>query len=349
MGEIKISNLTKKYDKSTSIIENLNLLIPDGSFTVILGPSGCGKSTLLRMISGLEEVSDGKIFINEMDITEKEPKDRNVAMVFQDYALYPHMTAYQNIEYGLKIKKVPKDKRKEMVNRALQMVELQDQSKKLPMQMSGGQRQRVALARAIVKKPEVFLMDEPLSNLDAKLRITMRETISGLHKQLNTTFVFVTHDQVEAMSMGDHIVILNKGKVMQQGSPKEIYTDPKNTYVASFIGSPATNILEWEHGFIGIRPENVSFEKIENESIEMETNVRSIEQLGGNSIYILESEYGEIKVNSNLLWQNDTKKTVHFPLDKIMYFDRNGNRIYETTGLEEKLKVYFKNKIQILI
>ena len=243
MGEIQIKDISKAFDQ-TQVLNNIDLDIPDGSFTIILGPSGCGKSTLLRILSGLETSDGGEIWISGKDVTHAEPKDRQVAMVFQNYALYPHMTAFKNVEYSLKIKKVPKEERRKKVMEALHTVELEDQYKKLPGQMSGGQRQRVALARAIVKNPEVFLMDEPLSNLDAKLRNQMRHSILNLHKKLGTTFVYVTHDQTEAMTMGDNIILLNEGNIVQQGTPKEMYTNPNHVFVAGFIGNPPANILK---------------------------------------------------------------------------------------------------------
>lgn len=239
------------------VLKDIHVKIEDGSFTILLGPSGCGKSTLLRILAGLEEETSGQIFINERDITDNEPKDRDIAMVFQNYALYPHMTVYKNIEYGLKIKKMPREERKNVIDDVLRMVELTDHAKKLPSQLSGGQRQRVALARAIVKRPQAFLMDEPLSNLDAKLRSHMRQELIELHQKLQTTFIYVTHDQIEAMSMGSNIIIMNQGQIMQKGTPKEIYTNPANLFVAQFIGSPPVNIMTFDDFHLGIRPENI--------------------------------------------------------------------------------------------
>ena len=256
MGKIQFHNVLKKYDNQVAI-DHMTLTIPEQSFTVILGPSGCGKSTLLRLISGLEDVDAGDIFIDDRNVTNHKPKDRKIAMVFQNYALYPHMSAYKNVEFGLKIQGMPKEERKEVVSNALKLVELKDQANKLPAQMSGGQRQRVALARAMVKSPSAYLLDEPLSNLDARLRNQMRQILSGLHTQLKKTFIYVTHDQVEAMSMGDHIIILNKGKIMQKGTPKEIYMNPTNLFVAKFIGSPPANVFKFNNNFVAIRPEHI--------------------------------------------------------------------------------------------
>ena len=237
MGKIAIEHLVKNFNK-TKVLKDISLEIEDGSFTILLGPSGCGKSTLLRIIAGLETPTSGRLFIDDKDVTDSEPKDREIAMVFQNYALYPHMSVFKNVEYGLKIKKIPKEKRRKMVDDVLKMVDLSDQAEKLPAQMSGGQRQRVALARAIVKDPRVFLMDEPLSNLDAKLRTQMRFELIEMYKKVKNTFLYVTHDQVEAMSMGTYIVVMNQGEIMQKGTPKEIYTNPANLFVAQFIGAP---------------------------------------------------------------------------------------------------------------
>ena len=231
MGKIAIEHLVKNFNK-TKVLKDISLEIEDGSFTILLGPSGCGKSTLLRIIAGLETPTSGRLFIDDKDVTDSEPKDREIAMVFQNYALYPHMSVFKNVEYGLKIKKIPKEKRRKMVDDVLKMVDLSDQAEKLPAQMSGGQRQRVALARAIVKDPRVFLMDEPLSNLDAKLRTQMRFELIEMYKKVKNTFLYVTHDQVEAMSMGTYIVVMNQGEIMQKGTPKEIYTNPANLFVA---------------------------------------------------------------------------------------------------------------------
>ena len=243
MGKIAIEHLVKNFNK-TKVLKDISLEIEDGSFTILLGPSGCGKSTLLRIIAGLETPTSGRLFIDDKDVTDSEPKDREIAMVFQNYALYPHMSVFKNVEYGLKIKKIPKEKRRKMVDDVLKMVDLSDQAEKLPAQMSGGQRQRVALARAIVKDPRVFLMDEPLSNLDAKLRTQMRFELIEMYKKVKNTFLYVTHDQVEAMSMGTYIVVMNQGEIMQKGTPKEIYTNPANLFVAQFIGAPPANIIE---------------------------------------------------------------------------------------------------------
>ena len=234
MGAIQLKNVTKKFGDQM-VIDDLNLSIEDGSFTVLVGPSGCGKSTTLRMITGLDEPTSGDIYIDGKKINDLTPGKRDIAMVFQNYALYPTMTVRENIEFGLENKKVPKEERKKRVQEICEVVGLTQYLDRKPATLSGGQRQRVALARAMVKQPKVFLMDEPLSNLDAKLRGQMRVELIGLHKKLGTTFVYVTHDQVEAMSMADDIVLMKDGYIVQQSSPRELYNNPNCVYAAQFI------------------------------------------------------------------------------------------------------------------
>ncbi len=243
MGAIQLKNVTKKFGDQM-VIDDLNLSIEDGSFTVLVGPSGCGKSTTLRMITGLDEPTSGDIYIDGKKINDLTPGKRDIAMVFQNYALYPTMTVRENIEFGLENKKVPKEERKKRVQEICEVVGLTQYLDRKPATLSGGQRQRVALARAMVKQPKVFLMDEPLSNLDAKLRGQMRVELIGLHKKLGTTFVYVTHDQVEAMSMADDIVLMKDGYIVQQSSPRELYNNPNCVYAAQFIGTPQMNIVK---------------------------------------------------------------------------------------------------------
>ncbi|MDA9060643.1 sn-glycerol-3-phosphate ABC transporter ATP-binding protein UgpC [Candidatus Thioglobus sp.] len=243
MASLKISKATKKYDK-LQVIHGIDLEIEDGEFCVFVGPSGCGKSTLLRMISGLEEVTTGEIHIGEKDVTTMHPADRGIAMVFQSYALYPHMTVRENMGFGLKMTKVPTDEIDKKVNDAASILHLEDYMDRKPKTLSGGQRQRVAIGRSIVRGPEVFLFDEPLSNLDAELRVEMRVEISRLHRELGTTIIYVTHDQVEAMTLADKIVVLKEGLIQQVGKPLELYEDPQNIFVAGFIGSPTINFLK---------------------------------------------------------------------------------------------------------
>ena len=243
MASLKISKATKKYDK-VQVIHGIDLEIEDGEFCVFVGPSGCGKSTLLRMISGLEEVTTGQIHIGDKDVTSMHPADRGIAMVFQSYALYPHMTVRENMGFGLKMTKVPSDEINKKVNDAASILHLEDYMDRKPKTLSGGQRQRVAIGRSIVRGPEVFLFDEPLSNLDAELRVEMRVEISRLHRELGTTIIYVTHDQVEAMTLADKIVVLKEGLIQQVGRPLELYEDPQNIFVAGFIGSPTINFLK---------------------------------------------------------------------------------------------------------
>ena len=246
MTGIELRGVEKAYGGNQPVIENLDLQIEEGSFTVLLGPSGCGKSTILRMIAGLEKETAGEIFINGEDMRGTSPGARGIAMVFQNYALYPTMTVKENIEFGLKNIKVPKAEREARVDEVVRMVGLTEYINRKPQYLSGGQRQRVALARAIVKKPRVFLMDEPLSNLDAKLRAQIRTDLIELHRNLGATFVYVTHDQVEARSMGTDIVLLEGGKIRQQGTPQSIYSAPRNLFTAQFIGAPPMNVIKAE-------------------------------------------------------------------------------------------------------
>ncbi len=245
MASITLDKVTKSWGSFIGVQE-FNLQIADTEFLVLLGPSGCGKTTTMRMIAGLEEITSGTISIGEKVVNDLEPKDRDIAMVFQSYGLYPTMSVYENIRFPLKVRRVPKAEHHERVMRAAAMVELTEFLDRKPAALSGGQRQRVALARAIVRKPRVFLMDEPLSNLDAKLRVSTRAQIKNLHHELKTTTIYVTHDQIEAMTLADRVVVMNKGVVQQVGSPTEIYDRPANTFVAGFIGSPAMNLVEGE-------------------------------------------------------------------------------------------------------
>ena len=244
MSSVSLNEINKIYDNGVHAIVDLSIEISDGEFLVLVGPSGCGKSTALRMIAGLESVTSGSLSIGERVVNDVEPKDRDIAMVFQNYALYPHMTVAENIEFALKLAKVPKTERKQRVARAAEILELTEYLERKPGQLSGGQRQRVAMGRAIVREPAVFLMDEPLSNLDAKLRVQMRSEIATLQRSLNVTTVYVTHDQVEAMTMGDRVAVMKYGVLQQVDTPDNLYNSPANAFVASFIGSPAMNLFE---------------------------------------------------------------------------------------------------------
>lgn len=259
MATLSFRTLHKQYDQ-TVVLRGVELEVADGEYIVLVGPSGCGKSTLLRCIAGLETISGGDLFIGERRVNDLQPRDRDVAMVFQSYALYPHMTIRQNIAFPLKIRKRPQAEIDEAVTRAAKTLELEALLERTPGQLSGGQRQRVAMGRAIVRRPSVFLFDEPLSNLDASLRAHMRVELKRLHRQLKTTTVHVTHDQVEALTLADRIVVLNKGVVQQVGTPRELFDTPANTFVAQFIGSPSMNLAERSDHTLGVRPTDIQLD-----------------------------------------------------------------------------------------
>ncbi len=244
MASVTLKNIYKKYPGNVVAVTDFNIQIKDKEFIILVGPSGCGKSTTLRMIAGLEEISDGELYIGERLVNDIAPKDRDIAMVFQNYALYPHMTVFENMAFGLKLRKVPKDQIAKKVEEAARILDIAHLLDRKPKALSGGQRQRVALGRAIVREPQVFLLDEPLSNLDAKLRAQMRTEISKLHKKLGTTFIYVTHDQTEAMTMGDRIVVMKDGFIQQIDTPTNLYNNPVNQFVAGFIGSPQMNFID---------------------------------------------------------------------------------------------------------
>ena len=243
MAQVSLNNVYKRYDNKVTAVNDLNLEIHDKEFMVLVGPSGCGKTTALRMIAGLEEISDGQIAIGDRVVNDVSPKDRDIAMVFQNYALYPHMSVYENMAFGLKLRKVPKPEIERRVNEAAKLLSIESYLQRKPKALSGGQRQRVALGRAIVREPQVFLMDEPLSNLDAKLRVQTRAELIKLHRRLGITTIYVTHDQVEAMTMGDRIAVMKDGVLQQCASPLEIYQRPANIFVAGFIGTPSMNFI----------------------------------------------------------------------------------------------------------
>lgn len=338
MARVVLEQVTKSF-QNQSVVKGLDLVIPDGSFTVLVGPSGCGKSTTLRMIAGLETVSGGQIQIGEQTVNQLPPGKRDVAMVFQNYALYPTMNVYDNIAYGLRNRGTPKKECQVLVEEIAEIVGLTAYLKRKPAQLSGGQRQRVALARAMVKKPKVFLMDEPLSNLDAKLRNQMRVELTSLHKQLGTTFIYVTHDQVEAMTMGDQIVVMNDGHIMQVAAPMELYQEPENLFVAQFIGSPAMNIVPAEGGseyLWGFRPEkaillpaSVSAFPGEDKWI-ARGQVVSREILGSDMLIHVETEKDRIivKADSEIAMQVGSHVMVTVPWEHMYVFERvSGNRV----------------------
>ncbi|MDO9434769.1 sn-glycerol-3-phosphate ABC transporter ATP-binding protein UgpC [Hydrogenophaga sp.] len=265
MASLSLRNIVKRYGfgpKANQVIHGVSAEVKDGEFVVIVGPSGCGKSTLLRMVAGLEEISEGEMRIGDRVVNNLEPAQRDIAMVFQNYALYPHMTNFDNMAYGLKIAKVPKEEIRARVDKAAKILELGHLLERKPRELSGGQRQRVAMGRAIVRQPKVFLFDEPLSNLDAKLRAQTRIEIQKLHRELGITSLFVTHDQVEAMTLAERMIVMNAGRMEQFGTPEEVYSTPATTFVASFIGSPPMNLLKHAPGgrpgsILGIRPEHL--------------------------------------------------------------------------------------------
>ena len=261
MAKVVLENISKSFGEK-EILHDINLEIKDGEFVVLVGASGCGKSTLLRMVAGLETQTNGNIYIGDDLVNKTHAKDRNIAMVFQSYALYPHLSVYENIALGLKVRKMAKVEIQRRVKRAAEILKLEEYLKRKPKELSGGQRQRVALARAIVREPKVFLMDEPLSNLDAKLRSEMRAEIKKLHQKLKTTFIYVTHDQTEALTMGDRIVVLNNGEIQQIDTPENIYNNPQNTFVATFMGTNPMNLIEAEVNDHAIIMANMAIGKI---------------------------------------------------------------------------------------
>jgi ABC-type sugar transport system ATPase subunit len=292
MARVVLKNITKSFG-SVEVLKGINLEIEDGSFCVFVGPSGCGKSTLLRIISGLEEESSGTLEIDGKDVSSVEPSERGIAMVFQNYALYPHLTVRENIGFGLSLARRPKAEIKARVDAAAASLQLEHLMDRKPKALSGGQRQRVAIGRAIVRDPKVFLFDEPLSNLDAALRSQMRMELTDLHKKLGTTMIYVTHDQVEAMTMADKIVVLNAGRIEQVGSPMELYDRPASAFVAGFIGSPKMNLYEGEVAAklgcktYGIRPEHIA---LSTDKGKWKCTVRHIERLGADAILHLQAE-----------------------------------------------------------
>ena len=349
MANIKFNNIHKSFG-SNKIINNFTLQGKEDEFLVLVGPSGCGKSTLLRMIAGLEQIDEGEIYINDQLVNELHPSKRETAMVFQSYALYPHMNVFENMSFGLKIEKRPKEEIEKKVMQAAKILKIEELLERRPKQLSGGQRQRVAIGRAITRNPKIFLFDEPLSNLDAALRAEMRVEISKLHNQIKTNMIYVTHDQVEAMTLADRIVILNHGNVEQVGTPDEIYSDPANIFVAQFIGTPKMNILKISSDhiisnnqinflgnkvkldklnfskkdyYLGIRPEH--FNVSENNEYSFNPKVDLIENLGNEKIAYIKIDQYEIsaKISSNYNIDN----TIGFNSKDIFVFDESGKRI----------------------
>ena len=345
MAEIKLQNLSKRWGNFVAV-EDFNLTIADKEFVVLLGPSGCGKTTTMRMIAGLEDATDGDIIVNGNRINDLEPKDRDVAMVFQSYALYPNMNVYENIRFPLMVRKIPAKTHETKVRSAAEMVELTEFLHRKPSELSGGQRQRVALARAIVRQPNVFLMDEPLSNLDAKLRVSTRAQIKNLSHELKVTTIYVTHDQVEAMTLADRVVIMNKGIVQQVGTPTEIYNTPENAFVAGFIGSPAMNLVDGkiENGIftskfitipgfkdvngavkLGFRAEDAFISA--NKVAELKGPVYSMELLGESTMVTVKSNNSLLNVKADKDYRIEIGKEVAISIPKEIchLFDANSS------------------------
>jgi len=349
MANIKFSNVHKSFGKN-KIIADFYLEGKDDEFLVLVGPSGCGKSTLLRMIAGLEKIDEGEIHINDQLINNLHPSKRQTAMVFQSYALYPHMNVYENMSFGLKIEKKSKEEIETKVMQAAKILKIEELLERKPKQLSGGQRQRVAIGRAITRNPKIFLFDEPLSNLDAALRAEMRVEISKLHKQIKTNMIYVTHDQVEAMTLADRIVILNHGNIEQVGNPDEIYNDPSNVFVAQFIGTPKMNILKItsdkiisnhevnfldnkikideinftkKNYYFGIRPEH--FEVSDNSEYKFNPKIELIENLGNEKIAYIKIDNHDI--SAKIPSQNTIGNQIGFSSKNIFVFDENGTRL----------------------
>lgn len=326
MGAIKISSVGKIYPNGTRALEDVNIEINDGEFVVLVGPSGCGKTTLLRMVAGLEDITEGEIFIGDKIVNEVAPKDRDIAMVFQNYALYPHMSVYDNMAFSLKLRKLPKEEIDKKVKDAARTLEISELLERKPKALSGGQRQRVAMGRAIVRSPKAFLMDEPLSNLDAKLRVQMRAELGQLHTQLETTTLYVTHDQVEAMTMGDRVAVIRKGELQQIDTPREIYLYPKNIFVAGFIGSPSMNFVyadvkvSGDKTMLTFAGEEINcvgesldkLKKVDGKQIVLGIRPEAFE----DSTYAKDSEYTEsISIKVTLLEQLGSDSYIHFYKD----------------------------------
>lgn len=352
MAEVVLKNIKKSYDKNV-IIDGIDLEIKDKEFLVLVGASGCGKSTILRMIAGLEDITGGEIFIGDRKVNKVPPKDRDIAFVFQSYALYPHMSVRENIAFGLKMRKISEEVIEQKVQEAAETLNLTELLDRKPRQLSGGQRQRVALGRAIVREPKVFLMDEPLSNLDAKLRVQMRSEIKKLHEKLQTTFIYVTHDQTEALTMGDRIVVLDKGVIQQVDTPDNIYQNPANTFVAGFVGSPQMNFIEGEvldgtltvanmpiqlceeqknavgdrkNIIVGIRPENMTSADGE---IKIAVKVDMSEMLGSEKIvyFYIGDARCSVKLPPNFALDEDL--VLKIKKDNLFLFDKEtGKRVY---------------------
>jgi len=336
MAGVTFEHVTKRFD-GTIAVDDFSVEVPDGEFLVLVGPSGCGKTTALRMLAGLEEVSDGRIRIGDRIVNNLAPGARDVAMVFQSYALYPHMTVYDNLAFGLKNLRIPKAQIRDRVAGAAGVLGLEPLLKRKPKQLSGGQRQRVALGRAIVREPAAFLMDEPLSNLDAQLRVATRAEILKLQDSLGTTTIYVTHDQIEAMTMGDRIAVMSEGVLQQIGTPEELYTNPVNMFVAGFIGSPAMNLVSapvlragGEERVAGFRPEHVTLGNGRPDCAHCGARVEVVEYLGDEQLVHLRvgAETVQAKLDTEQRVENGTSVQISVPHDRIVLFDAvSGTRV----------------------
>lgn len=328
MAKVTFEKVNITYPNAAApTVKDLDLEIADGEFLVLVGPSGCGKSTTLRSLAGLEPTSSGRILIDDKDVTGLEPGDRDIAMVFQNYALYPHLTVAENMGFALKLAKMPKNEIKKKVEEAADILGLSEYLDRKPKDLSGGQRQRVAMGRAIVRNPKVFLMDEPLSNLDAKLRVQTRSELASLQQRLGTTTVYVTHDQVEAMTMGDRVAVLKDGVLQQVASPRELYDAPVNEFVAGFIGSPAMNIFDYDGGRIGIRPEDM---RIIDGPVGIPGTVDIVEELGAESfVYINVGEQRFVaRADKGRTPQRGEEVLLSFDVKNAHHFDpETGERI----------------------
>ena len=339
MSEIALRNVCKQFDSEHYGVKDFNLDIHDKEFVIFVGPSGCGKSTTLRIIAGLEEITDGELWIDGELSNYLEPKERGMSMVFQNYALYPNMTVYGNMAYALKIRKMPKDEIDKKVHEVAKILEIEQLLDRKPAALSGGQKQRVAIGSAIIRKPKAFLMDEPLSNLDAKLRQQMRVELIELHKRLGTTFIYVTHDQVEAMSMGDNIILMDKGIIMQRSTPKEMYHNPQNVYTAQFIGTPPMNIVSnMVKGIqVGFRPEKTSLIDPGDAVLSIQGWIITKEQRGAEMNYSIETAFGKVMVKTEDDIEGQECR-LYIREKNVFAFGEDGNRIPVTEEIKKALE-----------
>jgi multiple sugar transport system ATP-binding protein len=340
MSNVSLKKINKIYPNGFHAVKNIDLEIGDKEFMVLVGPSGCGKTTTLRMIAGLEDISDGELLIGDNKVNNVHPKDRNIAMVFQNYALYPHMSVYENMAFGLKLRKVAKDQIDEKVNKAAKILGITDLLDRKPKQLSGGQRQRVALGRAIVREPEVFLMDEPLSNLDAKLRVQMRAELIKLHNELDSTFIYVTHDQTEAMTMGSQICVMNNGVIQQVAASKVIYDKPQNMFVAGFIGAPQMNFInikieEDSQGlFTKLNEYRIDFDQFRAEKLKSKGYIGKEVVLGIRPEDIITSNNSGIRVTLDVTELLGSEINVYFSINGISFIARTNTDFDKKIGDE---------------